>query len=296
MIEKIPRQRSFFNQYMFEAPGDDDKTTVSEEQRPRRIGGRPTTNRGNTDYGADDDSGDDNTPSDTPAAQTANNTADDGDGPTDYGAEDNTPDDTDDGDDQTPPADDNNDSGDDASDDDTATDYGADDGDDSDDDTSDDGGASDSGDEGDTGDDSDGPTDYGSDGSDDDNSDDASSDSGNQSSSGYNDNGDSKGEALRKYHMYGRFTHLYEVIENINEKLRDIVKDDPTQNAVIKRVTGNFNTLHDNLYDFMMVRFQKSSYVELLIYMENALAIAKLNLELLRNNRIELKQYPNDWC
>ena len=30
--------------------------------------------------------------------------------------------------------------------------------------------------------------------------------------------------------------------------------------------------------------------------MENALAIAKLNLELLRNNRIELKQYPNDWC
>lgn len=293
MIEKIPRQRSFFNQYMFEAPGDDDKTTVSEEQRPRRIGGRPTTNRGNTDYGADNDSDND----DTPTAQTTNNEADDEDGPTDYGAEDNTPNDTDDtADDQTTTADDNNDSGDDASDDDTATDYGADDGDDTDDNTSDDGGASDSGDEGDSGNDSDGPTDYGSDGADDNNSDNASSDSGNQSSSGYNDNGDSKGEALRKFHMYGRFTHLYEVIENINEKLRDIVKDDPTQNAVIKRVTGNFNTLHDNLYDFMMVRFQKSSYVELLIYMENALAIAKLNLELLRNNRIELKQYPNDWC
>ena len=159
MIEKIPRQRSFFNQYMFEAPGDDDKTTVSEEQRPRRIGGRPTTNRGNTDYGVDNDSDTD----DTPTAQTANNAAGDEDGPTDYGAEDDTPNDTDDtADDQTPAADDNNDSGDDASDDDTATDYGADDGDDSNDDTADDGGASDSGDEGDTGDDSDGPTDYGS--------------------------------------------------------------------------------------------------------------------------------------
>lgn len=286
MIEQVTKKRSFFDGYMFEAPGDEDDGAINVTVAPRanrgrdysddtvRVTARPTASRGATDYGADDDD--------------AGDTADAGgdDTATDYAADDDTGTDDAGGEDT---AADEGDTGDDT---DTATDYGADDDDaaaDTGDDTGDDGdGAS----EGDGGDDTDGPTDYGADddGGGDDSS--GSEDSGDQSSSGGNNN---KGEALRKYHMYARFQHLYNVIETFIEKLRDVVKDDPAQNAVIKRVTTNFTNLHDNLYDFMMVRFSQASYVELLVYIEQAAAVCKLNFELLKNNRIELKQYPNDW-
>lgn len=275
MIEAVPMKRSLFNSFMFEAPGDEEDGNVSVTVAPRANRGndygddtvkatvRPTAARGATDYGADDDTED--TPDDTADAQDA--------------GDDTTTDDTGD-----------TDEGDDT-DADTATDYGADD-DDGTGDTGDESG--DSASEGDGGDDADAPTDYGADdGGDDGSTDDGEADSGDSGDG--NSNGNNKGEALRKFHMYSRFQHLYNVIETFVEKLRDVVKDDPTQNAVIKRVTTNFANLYDNLYDFMMVKFSRASYVELLVYMEQAVAICKLNFELLKNNRIELKQYPNDW-
>ena len=278
MIEAVPMKRSLFNSFMFEAPGDEEDGNVSVTVAPRANRGndygddtvkatvRPTAARGATDYGADDDTED--APDDTADAQDAgNDTTTDDTGDTDEG------DDTDA---------------------DTATDYGADDDDgtgDTGDESGDDG---DSASEGDGGDDADAPTDYGADdGGDDGSTDGGEADSGDSGDG--NSNGNNKGEALRKFHMYSRFQHLYNVIETFVEKLRDVVKDDPTQNAVIKRVTTNFTNLYDNLYDFMMVKFSRASYVELLVYMEQAVAICKLNFELLKNNRIELKQYPNDW-
>lgn len=285
MIEAVPIKRSLFNSYMFEAPGDDDEGgNVSVTVAPRANRGndygddtvratvRPTASRGATDYGADDDAGDDAPADDT--ADAGDDTA------TDYSADDDTATD---------------DTGDEGGDDDadTATDYGADDGDDAGDTGDESGNDADSDAEGDGGDDTDSPTDYGADDAGgDDSSDDSGNDSGDSGNGGNNSN---KGEALRKFHMYARFQHLYNVIETFIEKLRDIVKDDPAQNAVIKRVVTNFDNLHDNLYDFMMVKFARASYVELLVYMEQAVAICKLNFELLKNNRIELKQVTNDW-
>lgn len=285
MIEAVPIKRSLFNSYMFEAPGDDDEGgNVSVSVAPRANRGtdygddtvkatvRPTAARGATDYGADYDASDDAPADDT--ADAGDDTA------TDYSADDDTV------------TDDTRDEGgdDDA---DTATDYGADDGDDAGDTGDESGDDADPDAEGDGGDDTDSPTDYGADDAGgDDSSGDSGDDSGDSNNSG---NGTNKGEALRKFHMYARFQHLYNVIETFIEKLRDVVKDDPAQNAVIKRVTTNFDNLHDNLYDFMMVKFSRASYVELLVYMEQAVAICKLNFELLKNNRIELKQVTNDW-
>ena len=97
-------------------------------------------------------------------------------------------------------------------------------------------------------------------------------------------------EKEKKFNMYKRYLNLYNMIENFLEKLRDVVKDNPSENAVIKTVTNNLNDLHDNMYDFMTIRFKDESYVQILVYFETVISVIQLNFELLRNNRIKLKQ------
>lgn len=99
-----------------------------------------------------------------------------------------------------------------------------------------------------------------------------------------------KNEALKKYHLYKRFLHLYNIIESFNEKIRDVVKSDATQNAVLKTVSNNLTNLSENMFDFMTIRYKSSSHIQVLIYFETAISIVKLNFELLRNNKINLKQ------
>lgn len=99
-----------------------------------------------------------------------------------------------------------------------------------------------------------------------------------------------KNEALKKYHLYKRFLHLYNIIESFIEKIRNVVKSDSTQNAVIKTVTNSLTDLTENMFDFMTIRYKSASYVQVLIYFETVISIVKLNFELLRNNKINLKQ------
>ena len=49
-------------------------------------------------------------------------------------------------------------------------------------------------------------------------------------------------------------------------------------------------TLHDNMYDFMTIKYKAVSYVQILIYFETVLSVIRLNFELLKNNKINLKQ------
>jgi hypothetical protein len=97
-------------------------------------------------------------------------------------------------------------------------------------------------------------------------------------------------EKTKKYSMYRRFLHLYNVIDSIIERIQSVVKNDPVQNTVIKTVTNNLVDLKDNTFDFMTVRYRKSSYVQILIFFETAISVVRLNFELLRNNKINLKQ------
>ena len=134
----------------------------------------------------------------------------------------------------------------------------------------------------------DGGTDY--------SSDDASSDEENEDDSGSSDSGDSeesdedKDEKIKKYHMYTRFVHLYNVLDSMIEKCRDVVKPDATQNAIIKTVINNMTDVHDNMFDFMTIKYKSATYVQILFYYETVISVIKLNFELLRNNRINLKQ------
>ena len=163
--------------------------------------------------------------------------------------------------------------------------YKEDAGEDTDDETGDDGadGDEESPDGPDTGD---GETDYSSDDAGDENADGDSEEGGEEST----ETNDDKDEKRKKFNMYRRFIHLYNVIKTIIDKLKNVVKDDPVQNAVIKRVINNLTDVRDNMFDFMTVKYKSSSYVQILIFFETAISIVKLNFELVRNNKINLKQ------
>ena len=90
--------------------------------------------------------------------------------------------------------------------------------------------------------------------------------------------------------MYLRYLRLYDVLNNITEKLKYIVKDDPDENAVIIKVTDNLNTIKSAMFDYMIMKFKSAQYVEILIYFETVINCIRLNFELIRNNKIVLKQ------
>ena len=137
-----------------------------------------------------------------------------------------------------------------------------------------------------TGEDDGGPTDY----SDTDTEDtaDAEGDSSNDSEDQMSE--EEKGEATKKYHMYKRFVHLYNVLQSLIERCRNVIKNDPFQNTVIKTVVNNLSDIYDNLFDYMTIKYKSATYVQVLIYFENAISAIRLNFELLRNNKINLKQ------
>lgn len=98
------------------------------------------------------------------------------------------------------------------------------------------------------------------------------------------------GERRKKYSLYLRYLKLYNMIDTFSEKIRNVVKDDASQNAVINKVVDNLNNLYDGMYEYMTIKFMNSSYMECVIYFETIINCIRLNFELLRNNKINLKQ------
>lgn len=250
MIKKIRKEQSLFERYFREADGDENDK-VSVTVAPRQ-------NRG-TDYSDDSTS--------VKVSPRANRG-------TDYGADEETPDEPETGNDE----DYSNDMSNDNTDSETNDSEESDDG--SDADTTDD-----APDEPETGDD--GGEDY----SDDTSDDSGDTDDGNNETDTSDDgDGEDAEEKKKKYSMYLRYLHLYELISTFSEHIRSIVKDDFTQNAVIKTVVNNLNNLYNGMYDYMVIKYKTSSYVEIMLYYETVINCVRLNFELLRNNKINLKQ------
>ena len=273
MLKKFSNPTSPFAMYFKEAPGDENDN-VSVTVAPRKNRGTdydddtntitvgPRTNRG-ADYAQEDEPEPQTEPeqTETPAPV------------------DTTPDET-----PTEP---------DIGDDDGGTDYGADGDEEMDQENNDAGGTG--GDEGadgdvpaepDTG--GDDATDYSADG--DDEGGDAPAEGEDSGGGNEEQSEEDKVEANKKYHMYKRFMHLYNLLEVFIEKCRNIVKPDASQNAVIKTVANNLTDLYDNLFDYMTIKYKSATYIQVLLYFETAISIIQLNFELLKNNKINLKQ------
>ncbi len=269
MLKKFSNPMSPFAMYFKEAPGDENDN-VSVTVAPRKNRGTEYDNDTNaitvgprTNRGADYTQEDEPEPQNEPAPAT-----------------DDTPEET-----PTEP-----DTGDDE-----GTDYSA-DGDAEDNPEEGDEAPAEGGEEGDEGADGDAPdepdtggdeaTDYSADGDDEGTPDEGGDDGGGNEEQSEED----KVEANKKYHMYKRFMHLYNLLEVFIEKCRNIVKPDASQNAVIKTVANNLTDLYDNLFDYMTIKYKSATYIQVLLYFETAISVIQLNFELLKNNKINLKQ------
>ena len=88
--------------------------------------------------------------------------------------------------------------------------------------------------------------------------------------------------------MYRRYLNLYNNIKDYITKMSEVIKDDPDKNAVIKVVSDNLTEVRTAMYDYMIMKYQKSTYVQVRLFYETIITIVKLNFELLRNNKITL--------
>lgn len=295
MLKRIQNPRSALYNYFKEADNDEGSISVTVAQRKNRgtdysddsvadnvrdVKVTPRKNRG-TDYSQISD------------AEERDITVDDssdGETETDYTSDDSvdTSDDTDTTDDTTT---DDSETSDDSNNDESETD---------DSETSDDSGNNeDSGndesetDEGETGDESgddETATDYNSEAETEEEGNENTEDDSSSSEEDNNSSDDSGDEKRKKYNMYSRFLELYDTINSILEKVKSMAMSDVNANAVIKVVTSNLQTLQGNMYDYMVIKYKTASYMEILIYFEMAINCVKLNFELMRNNKINLKQ------
>ena len=275
MLKKFLSQKSNFMSYFKEADDDENADNVSVTVAPRQNRGTdyttdetnvkaaPRQNRG-TDYTQDDSQDNeetDNPPEETGSDQSDTNTEDNNDA------------------DNNPPPEENQDAPDENNQDNPEENQ---------DENTPEGDTEANGDEGADGDAEDGPdTEGGGDYSDENNED---SDTENNDEGNSEDDSVDKVEEEKKYYMYIRFIHLYNVLESIIEKCKNVVKTDATQNAVIKTVVNNFTDIYNNLYDYMTIKYKTSTYIQVSVYFETVVALIKLNFELLRNNKINLKQ------
>ena len=109
----------------------------------------------------------------------------------------------------------------------------------------------------------------------------------NQPDEGAND--EKLGEKRKKYVMYTRFIKLHNTIDSFITKLHAIVKDDVTENAVIKIVSNNLIALKNNIYEYMVAKYKDASYVEIHIFYETAINCVRLNFSLLATNNINIQ-------
>ena len=135
-------------------------------------------------------------------------------------------------------------------------------------------------------------TDYTADDGGDDNNDTTEGDDGNgqteQPNEDENDGNKKDGEQRKKYVMYTRFIKLHSVIDRFITKLHTIVKNDVTENAVIKVVSNNLIDLKNNIYEYMTVKYKSASYLEIHIFYETAISCVRLNFSLLSTNNINI--------
>ncbi len=135
------------------------------------------------------------------------------------------------------------------------------------------------------------PVEDGEDDSDEETSDDSGSDDSTDDES--EDNKEDKYNIELTYRLMNKFTLLYDSIDDIGEKIKNMRKDDIVFNRCISTVSINFDKLKKVMFDYISKRFNKTEYNENLINYNLFLESFKVNLSILEKgvtNRAQEKQ------
>lgn len=89
-------------------------------------------------------------------------------------------------------------------------------------------------------------------------------------------------DSTRKYNLFKEYMSLYNATDNYISKLENILKNDLTQNQIIRICANNLRDIKDILYDFMTIKFQNSTYIQSLIFYQKMVLSVQLIFKLLK--------------
>lgn len=98
------------------------------------------------------------------------------------------------------------------------------------------------------------------------------------------------GSAMRKYNLYKDYMLLYNNIRNYIDLLDNSVKDDINANQVLNKASDKLKKISRMLNEYMTIKYMNAEYFECLAFFQTAIASVKMVIELLKNNKIYLKQ------
>lgn len=86
-------------------------------------------------------------------------------------------------------------------------------------------------------------------------------------------------EKIHKQNLFKRFITLHTSIENYSHKLSSIIGVDSDTHKMISEVSEKLNQLGDMLYDYMILKFKKSTYLESMLFYQRTVAATNLCLD-----------------
>lgn len=100
-----------------------------------------------------------------------------------------------------------------------------------------------------------------------------------------NDDGntDDQGEGIHKQNLYHKFMNLHDSIERYIDKLDGLTGSTDSMNHQIAVINDKFKDLESLIYQYMILKFKKNSYVESMLFYQRAVAAVNLTLEVLSN-------------
>lgn len=101
---------------------------------------------------------------------------------------------------------------------------------------------------------------------------------GDGSSDDSNTSGD---EAIHKQNLYKKFVTLRTAIDNYEHKLSSIIGVDPTTHKMIHEVTDKLRSMGDMMYDYMVLKFKKNTYLESMMFYQRTMSATSLCLDAL---------------
>ena len=96
-------------------------------------------------------------------------------------------------------------------------------------------------------------------------------------------------EAKKKYILYRDLMEVYYSNKSFISKLDDMTIDSIEGTLVVKKVIEKLKTIGDILFEFMVIKFDSTEYIECLSFFNSVIAGIKLSFELLQNNNVYLK-------
>lgn len=98
--------------------------------------------------------------------------------------------------------------------------------------------------------------------------------------SGEETDGDSE-DAMHKQNLYKKFVTLRTAIDNYDHKLSAIIGVDPETHKMIHEVTNKLRSMGDMMYDYMVLKFKKNTYLESMMFYQRTMAATNLCLDAL---------------